>query len=121
MSVSSIVVMPLLGRAKQRIAERRGSGAPAGEGAQNLLCARPVWSASGMRGPLHPGPVPRTDGLVTVSLTEFRARRLQDLPGIIREGIGLSRGWWAMPGAIGTFKLAGHQELVVAISRAAVT
>jgi hypothetical protein len=38
---------------------------------------------------------------VTVSLTEFTARRLRDLPGIVREGVGLSRGWWAMPGAIG--------------------
>ena len=39
LSVSSIVVMPLLGRAKQRIGARLGSGATAGEGAQNLLCA----------------------------------------------------------------------------------
>jgi heme-degrading monooxygenase HmoA len=38
---------------------------------------------------------------VIVSFTEFTARRLIDLPGIAREGIGLSRGWWAMPGAIG--------------------
>jgi divalent metal cation (Fe/Co/Zn/Cd) transporter len=39
LSISSIIVMPLLGRAKQRIGERLGSGATAGEGAQNLLCA----------------------------------------------------------------------------------
>ena len=39
LAVSSIVVMPLLGRAKQRVGERLGSGATAGEGAQNLLCA----------------------------------------------------------------------------------
>jgi divalent metal cation (Fe/Co/Zn/Cd) transporter len=39
LSVSSIVAMPLLGRAKQRIGERLDSGATAGEGAQNLLCA----------------------------------------------------------------------------------
>lgn len=39
LSVSSIIVMPLLGHAKQRIGERLGSGATAGEGAQNLLCA----------------------------------------------------------------------------------
>jgi hypothetical protein len=38
---------------------------------------------------------------VTVSLTEFTARRLHDLPSIARDGIALSRGWWAMPGAIG--------------------
>ena len=39
LSISSIVVMPLLGRAKQRVGERLGSGATAREGAQNLLCA----------------------------------------------------------------------------------
>ncbi len=39
LSVSSIVVMPLLGRAKQRVGERLASGATAAEGAQNLLCA----------------------------------------------------------------------------------
>jgi hypothetical protein len=50
---------------------------------------------------MTPGPVPRTDGPVTVSLTEFTARRFRDLPGIVRDGVGLSRGWWAMPGAIG--------------------
>lgn len=37
--VGSIVAMPLLGRAKQRTGEGLGSGATAGEGAQNLLCA----------------------------------------------------------------------------------
>ena len=54
-----------------------------------------------MRGPFHQGPLPRTSGPVTVSLTEFTAHRARDLPGIAREGIALSRGWWAMPGAIG--------------------
>jgi divalent metal cation (Fe/Co/Zn/Cd) transporter len=39
LSISSIVVMPLLGKAKQRIGQRLGSGATAGEGAQNMLCA----------------------------------------------------------------------------------
>ena len=39
LSVSSIVVMPTLGRAKQGVGARLGSGATAGEGAQNLLCA----------------------------------------------------------------------------------
>lgn len=39
LSVGSIVAMPLLGRAKQRIGARLGSAATAGEGAQNLLCA----------------------------------------------------------------------------------
>ena len=39
LSVSSIVAMPLLGHAKQRVGERLGSAATSGEGAQNLLCA----------------------------------------------------------------------------------
>jgi divalent metal cation (Fe/Co/Zn/Cd) transporter len=39
LAASSIVVMPLLGRAKQRVGQRLGSGATAGEGKQNLLCA----------------------------------------------------------------------------------
>jgi divalent metal cation (Fe/Co/Zn/Cd) transporter len=39
LSISSIIVMPLLGRAKHRIGRRLGSGATAGEGTQNMLCA----------------------------------------------------------------------------------
>ena len=39
LSISSIIVMPLLGKAKQRIGQRLGSGATAGEGTQNMLCA----------------------------------------------------------------------------------
>ncbi len=39
LAASSLVVMPLLGRAKQRIGRRIGSAATASEGRQNLLCA----------------------------------------------------------------------------------
>ncbi len=39
LSVSSVILMPVLGRAKQHVAQRLGSAATAGEGAQNLLCA----------------------------------------------------------------------------------
>jgi divalent metal cation (Fe/Co/Zn/Cd) transporter len=39
LSVSSLVMMPLLGHAKQRIGRQLGSAATAGEGAQNMLCA----------------------------------------------------------------------------------
>lgn len=39
LSVSSIVVMPYLGIAKQRIADQLGSAATKGEGRQNMLCA----------------------------------------------------------------------------------
>src|SRR3954453_18327391 len=38
-TASAIVLMPLLGRAKLRLAHRLGSDATAGEGVQNLLCA----------------------------------------------------------------------------------
>ena len=39
LSISSIIVMPLLGKAKHRIGRRLGSAATAGEGTQNMLCA----------------------------------------------------------------------------------
>jgi len=39
LSISSIIVMPLLGKTKQAIGQRLGSGATAGEGTQNMLCA----------------------------------------------------------------------------------
>jgi len=39
LAASSLVVMPLLGRAKQRIGSQMGSSATASEGKQNLLCA----------------------------------------------------------------------------------
>jgi Cation efflux family len=39
LAASSVVFMPLLGRAKQRFGSRIGSSATASEGKQNLLCA----------------------------------------------------------------------------------
>ncbi len=39
LSASSVVVMPYLGIAKQRIADQIGSAATRGEGRQNMLCA----------------------------------------------------------------------------------
>lgn len=39
LSISSIIVMPLLGRAKQDVGRRLDSRAVAGEGGQNMLCA----------------------------------------------------------------------------------
>lgn len=39
LAASSLVLMPLLGSAKQRIGARIGSSATASEGKQNLLCA----------------------------------------------------------------------------------
>jgi len=39
LTATSLVLMPLLGVAKRRLGTRLGSGATAGEGTQNLLCA----------------------------------------------------------------------------------
>jgi divalent metal cation (Fe/Co/Zn/Cd) transporter len=39
LAATSLVAMPLLGRAKQRIGMRLDSAATAGEGTQNMLCA----------------------------------------------------------------------------------
>ncbi len=39
LSISSIILMPLLGKAKHRIGQRLGSGATTGESTQNMLCA----------------------------------------------------------------------------------
>jgi hypothetical protein len=36
-----------------------------------------------------------------VSVTEFKADRFRDLPGIWLTGLRLQMGWWAMPGAVG--------------------
>jgi hypothetical protein len=39
LAAASVVVMPVLGIAKQRLADRLGSAATKGEGRQNMLCA----------------------------------------------------------------------------------
>jgi divalent metal cation (Fe/Co/Zn/Cd) transporter len=39
LSIGSVVFMPMLGIAKQRLADQLGSSATAGEGRQNMLCA----------------------------------------------------------------------------------
>jgi len=39
LTISSLLLMPALGIAKQRLGARLGSGATVGEGSQNLLCA----------------------------------------------------------------------------------
>jgi divalent metal cation (Fe/Co/Zn/Cd) transporter len=39
LTASSVVLMPVLGHAKHRLGEQLGSGATAGEGTQNILCA----------------------------------------------------------------------------------
>lgn len=44
-TISAIILMPLLGRAKLRLSRQLGSGATAGEGVQNLLCAAQAAAA----------------------------------------------------------------------------
>ena len=39
LSIASVILMPVLGIAKQRLADEMGSAATAGEGRQNMLCA----------------------------------------------------------------------------------
>jgi len=39
LTAASVIIMPVLGIAKHRLGERLGSGATAGEGTQNLICA----------------------------------------------------------------------------------
>jgi divalent metal cation (Fe/Co/Zn/Cd) transporter len=39
LAIGSVIVMPVLGIAKQRLADQMGSAATAGEGRQNMLCA----------------------------------------------------------------------------------
>jgi divalent metal cation (Fe/Co/Zn/Cd) transporter len=39
LAISSVILMPVLGIAKQRLANQLGSAATAGEGRQNMLCA----------------------------------------------------------------------------------
>lgn len=39
LAVTSVILMPLFGRAKKRIGNRLGSSATTGEGTQNILCA----------------------------------------------------------------------------------
>jgi divalent metal cation (Fe/Co/Zn/Cd) transporter len=61
LTASSVVIMPVLGITKRRLGHRLGSGATAGEGTQNLMCAAqaaavlaglavvaiwPTWSAT---------------------------------------------------------------------------
>jgi hypothetical protein len=48
-----------------------------------------------------PGPASGADNAVVVSVTDFTAHRIRDLPGIALTGMRLRMGWYAMPGAVG--------------------
>ncbi|MBC6463927.1 hypothetical protein HKK74_00215 [Actinomadura alba] len=54
-----------------------------------------------LRSPWRAGPAAQADGPVLVSVTDFTARRLLDLPGIARAGYRLRRDWPELEGAVG--------------------
>jgi len=64
LSISSVILMPLLAIAKQRLADQLGSAATAGEGRQNMLCAylagRCWLACSATRSSAHGGWTPRS-------------------------------------------------------------
>lgn len=51
--------------------------------------------------PWRSGPVSADGQPALMSLTDFRAHRLRDLPGVYLAGLRLREGWYAMPGALG--------------------
>jgi hypothetical protein len=58
LTASSVVIMPVLGITKQRLGRRLGSGATAGEGIQNLMCASACHRPGRKRRPSAPLPAP---------------------------------------------------------------
>ena len=64
LAVFSLITMPMLGIAKQRIAEQIGSAATKGEGRQNVLCAYLAGALliglAGTRSPARGGSIPRS-------------------------------------------------------------
>ncbi|MCK2218564.1 hypothetical protein MF672_032925 [Actinomadura sp. ATCC 31491] len=54
-----------------------------------------------LRSRWFPGPDADAPGPLVAALTDYRAHRLLDLPGIARHGLALSRLWPALPGAVG--------------------
>ena len=74
----------------------------------DTLPARDATGADGrplaVLGPLFmpwaAGPVENASAVV-VSVTDFTTARLPDAPGVVRAGLRLRRGWYAMPGAVG--------------------
>ncbi len=48
-----------------------------------------------------PGPADGAQGDVLVSVTDFTTSSVRYSPDIIRSGLRLRKGWFAMPGAIG--------------------
>ncbi|MDP9869556.1 MULTISPECIES: hypothetical protein [Streptosporangium] len=63
-----------------------------------------------LRSSWTPGPAADVTGPVLVAITEFRADRARDLPGIYRSGRALGRGWPGLDGAVGMWLWAEMLE-----------
>jgi hypothetical protein len=80
LTASSVVGMPLLGAAKLRLGRRLDSGATAGEGVQNLLCA--AQAAAALVALATAGALPWLDPVAALVIAAVAAK----------EGVGLWRG-----------------------------
>ncbi|MBE1491186.1 hypothetical protein H4W31_006824 [Plantactinospora soyae] len=63
-----------------------------------------------LRSAWAPGPSTGSDGPMLVSVTDFQADRLRDLPGIFRAGLRLRRAWPQLAGAVGMWLWAEPLE-----------
>jgi Co/Zn/Cd efflux system component len=79
-TASSVIGMPLLGLAKRRLGRSLGSGATAGEGTQNLLCAG--QAATALVAVATAGALPWVDPVAALAIAIVAAR----------EGVELWRG-----------------------------
>ena len=77
-TAASVVLMPALGIAKRRLGRRLGSGATAGEGTQNLLCA--AQGAAVLAGLAANAAVGAwwLDGVVALGIAAFAVREGRD-------------------------------------------
>src|SRR4051812_25373844 len=71
-TATSVVGMPLLGAAKLRLGRRLGSGATAGEGVQNVLCA--VQAAAALVALAAAGALPWLDPVAAVAIAAIAAK-----------------------------------------------
>jgi divalent metal cation (Fe/Co/Zn/Cd) transporter len=96
-TASSVIAMPLLGWAKLRLGQRLDSGATAGEGVQNLLCA--VQAAAALVALATAGALPWLDPVAALAIAAIAAK----------EGCDLWRGEDACCATPLGFADAGHE------------
>src|SRR4051794_15258347 len=79
LTASSVIGMPLLGWAKLRLGRRLGSGATAGEGTQNLLCAG--QAAAALVAVVTAGALPWLDPVAALAIAAVAAEEGRALGG----------------------------------------